>query len=160
MQGRSKEDIEALGKCFPEFEKLIKQQPYDAEGVKPFYRILAKDIVRYKDRIGGNFAVAQAVPTREFRDCLKEVFGPQATFVTIRLSKETNAKRIEARHADADEGTRKSIIDFCNNMYDQYEDAQPGEENCFTVYVEPEDSRDDVMKKIWKLYEEAEAAKA
>ena len=45
-------------------------------------------------------------------------------------------------------------------MYDQYEDAQPGEENCFTVYVEPEDSRDDVMKKIWKLYEEAEAAKA
>ena len=139
---------------------MSKQEPYNAEEVKRFYRILAKDILRYKQRIGGNFAVAEAVPTREFRDCMKEVFGPQATFVTIRLSKETNRKRIEARHADADEGTRESIIAFCNGMYDQFEDAQPGEKNCLTVSVEHEDSRDDVMNKIWKMFQEEEAAKA
>ena len=135
-------------------------QPYDAELIKPFYRVMAQDIVRYKKRLGGNFAIAQAVPTRELRDCMKDIFGPQATFVTIRLSKETNQKRIEARHAHIDAGTKKSMIDFYNSIFDRYEDAQPGEENCITIHVGPEDSRDDVMNKILKLVDETEASKA
>ena len=138
---------------------MIKLQSYDAENVKPFFRVLAENIVKHKKRLGGNFAVAQAVPSREFRDCMKEVFGPQAIFVTIRLSKETNVKRVEARHAGGDEEMKKSIIEFLNGIYDQYEDAQPGEENCVTVHVEPEDSREDVMNKILKLVEEYEASR-
>ena len=148
-----------MHQCFPEFEKMIKLQPYDAESVKPFYKLLAEDIVRHKNRLGGNFAVAQAVPTREFRDHMKEVFGPQAIFVTIRLSKETNAKRVEARHADGDEEMKKKVLEFLNGMYDQYEDAQPGEENCITVHVGPEDGKEEVMNKILKLVEEYEASK-
>ena len=109
----------------------------------------------HKKRLGGNFVVAQAVPTREFRDCMKEVFGPQATFVAIRLSKETNQKRIEARHPGGDEETRKKMVEMMNGIYETYEDAQPGEENCITVHVEPEDSREDVMNKILKSVDES-----
>ena len=148
-----------MHQCFPEFEKMIKLQPYDAEAVKPFYTLLAEDIVRHKKRLGGNFAVAQAVPTREFRDCMKGVFGPQAIFITIRLSKETNAKRVEARHADGDEEMKKKVLEFLNGIYDQYEDAQPGEENCITVHVGPEDGKAEVMNKILKLVEEYEASR-
>ena len=138
---------------------MIKLQEYEAENVKPFFQSLAENIVKHKKRLGGNFAVAQAVPTRNFRDVVKKVFGPQGIFVTIRLSKDTNVKRVEARHAGGDEEMKKSVIEFLNGIYDQYEDAQPGEENCVTVHVEPEDSREDVMNKILKLVEEYEASR-
>ena len=42
----------------------------------------------------------------------------------------------------------KGVIDFLASMYDLYEDVQPGEDNCITVLVNPDDSREDVMNKI------------
>ena len=42
--------------------------------------MLAKDIVRHKQRLGGTFAIAMAVPTQEMRDNMKEVFGPLPAF--------------------------------------------------------------------------------
>ena len=41
-------------------------------------------------------------------------------------------------------------------LYDAYEDVQPGEENCITVEIGPEDSREGVMNKILKQVEELE----
>ena len=142
----------------PEFMKLVKQAPYETEKVVEFYKALARDVVMHKQRLGGNFAVAQAVPKREMRDAMKEIFGPQGIFVTLRLSKETNAKRVEARHGSGmgDPEQVKVMLEFLNGMYDSYEDAQPGEENCITVEVGPEDSREDVMNKILKQVEELE----
>ena len=42
----------------------------------------------------------------------------------------------------------KEVIDFLAGVYDLYEDVQPGEDNCITVLVDPDDSREDVMNKI------------
>ena len=158
IKGRSVEILESMKTCFPEFEKMIKHMPYDVENVKPFFRILAQDIVRHKQRLGGNFAVAQAVPTRVLRDCMKDIFGPQGIFVVLLLTKETNAKRVASRHAGGDPETMKKMLEFLDGMYDQYEDAQAGEENCITVEIGPEDSRDDVMNKILKQVEELETS--
>ena len=158
IKGRDIEMVETIKDCFPEFEKMVKNMPYDAELVKPFFRTLAKDIVKHKQRLGGNFAVAQAVPTRVFRDCIKEIFGPQGIFVVLRLAKETNAKRVAGRHAGGDPETLKKMLDFMNGIYDTYEDAQPGEDNCIMVEIGPEDSREDVMNKILKQVEDLEAA--
>ena len=157
IKGRDIEMVETIKDCFPEFEKMVKNMPYDAELVKPFFRTLAKDIVKHKQRLGGNFAVSQAVPTRVLRDCIKEIFGPQGIFVVLRLAKETNAKRVAGRHAGGDPETLKKMLDFLNGIYDTYEDAQPGEDNCITVEIGPEDSREDVMNKILKQVEELEA---
>ena len=44
MKGRDIEMLETIKVCFPEFEKMTKQMPYDVENVKPFMRALAKDI--------------------------------------------------------------------------------------------------------------------
>ena len=156
IKGRTVEGLQSMDDGMPEFKKMIQGAPYDDEKIKPFYRHLAEDIVKHKQRLGGNFAVAQAVPKREMRDFMKEVFGPQGIFVTIRLSKETNAKRIEARHGGGDPEMIKNMTEWLNKMYDLYEDAQPGEENCVTVEVDPDDSREDVMKKILQKVDELE----
>ena len=74
----------------------------------------------------------------------------------MKLSKDTNAKRIEGRHAGGDPEVMKSMITFLNGLYDTYEDTQPGEENCITVNIGPDDSREDVMKKILKKVDELE----
>ena len=147
---------ESLKDAGPEFQKVLQQKPYDAEKIKSFCKLLAQDIVKYKKRLGGTFTIAQAIPTREMRDNMKEVFGPQAIFICLRLSKETNKKRVEARHAVGEPEQAKKFIDFLTGIYDAYEDAQPGEEYCITVHVEPHDSPDDVMQKILKQVEELE----
>ena len=147
---------ESLKDAGPEFQKVLQQKPYDAEKIKSFCTMLAQDIVNYKKRLGGTFTVAQAIPTREMRDNMKEVFGPQAIFICLRLSKETNRKRVEARHAAAEPEQAKKFTDFLTGIYDAYEDAQPGEENCITVHVEPHDTPDAVMQKILKQVEELE----
>ena len=148
FQGRSAEALECMKGTDEEFFKLAKKLPYDLEKMKSFYRILAKDIVRHKTRLGGTFVAAHACPIRELRDCMKEVFGSECIFVTLRLSKEATAKRVEARHADGNQEMMKGVIDFLASMYDLYEGVQPGEDNCITVLVDPDDSREDVMNKI------------
>ena len=148
------EDIQALNKCWPEFEKMLNGKPMDIEKVKPFFQQTALDVVKHKKRLGGNFVVAQAVPNRFLRDYMKEVVGSDVLFVTLHLTKETNAKRVESRHSGGDAAVKKGIIDFLNQMYDRYEDAQPGEENCITVNIGPEDSREHVMNNILKKVEE------
>ena len=40
------------------------------------------------------------------------------------------------------------IIDLLAGMYDLYEDAQPGEDNCVTVTVDADDTLEDVTDKI------------
>ena len=154
------EDLQCLKETMPEFQKMIKLAPYDVEQTLPMFRSMAKDVVRHKERLGGNFAIAQAVAKRAQRECMKEIFGPQGIFVLLKLSKETNAKRIEGRHAGGDQEVMKSMITFLNGLYDTYEDTQPGEENCITVNIGPDDSREDVMNKILKQVDELEASKS
>ena len=88
---------------------------------------------------------------------MKEIFGPQGIFVVLRLTKETTAKRIAGRHAGGDPETLKKMMESLDGIYDSYEDAQPGEDNCITVEIGPEDSREDVMNKILKQVDELEA---
>ena len=140
----------------PEFQKMLQRAPYDVDKTLPYYRILAKDIVKHKTRLGGNFAIAQAVPKRIQRDCMKEIFGSQGIFVLLHLSKETNAKRVEGRHGglSKDPEKLKTIIDTLNGLYDDYEDTQQGEENCITIPIDPDDRPQDVMDKITYYVEE------
>ena len=143
----------------PEFNKMVELQPYDEGKVVTFCKEMAKNILMHKKRLGGNFAVAFAAPSRVLREACKEVLGPQVIFVCIRLSKEANQKRVAGRHAGSDEETLKGIQEYLNGIYDLYEDTQPGEDNCVTVNVGPDDSKEVVMANILKLVEEFEANK-
>ena len=143
IKGRSVEALECMKGVGPEFEKMLKNVPFNEEKMKSYFKNLAENILQHKTRLGGTFAVAYACPNREVRDCMKEVFGSQCTFITLRLSKEAITKRLEVRHSNL-----QKLTEVLTSIYDMFEDAQPGEENCVTVLVDPDDSREDVMNKI------------
>ncbi len=42
------------------------------DNMKPFYTNIAKDVGIQKKRIGGNFAVAQAIHSEEMRDHIRD----------------------------------------------------------------------------------------
>ena len=142
-----------------DFNLMIENKPYDVETVKDFSKEMALNVLKHKNRLGGNFAVAFALPTRVLRESCKEVLGDQLIFVCLRLTKEANAKRIAKRHADADEEALKEIMEYMKGIYDQYEDTQEGEENCVTVHIGPDDDQEAVMNNILKAVEEFEVSK-
>ena len=142
------ESLESMKGIGPEFDKMLKKLPFNKEKMKSFLRSLAKDIVQHKTRLGGTFVIAYACPTKEMRDSMREIFGSQCTFVTLRLTKGANLKRIENRHASGNQEMMGKIIDLLAGMYDLYEDAQTGEDNCVTVTVDADDTLEDVTDKI------------
>ena len=153
MQGRSLDAVKSLQGCMSEFTNLSEGKPCNVTKIAPFYHEMCKDILSEKKRIGGNWAVAQAVPTRELRDEIKKDLWPQCIFVTLSLSAETNMKRVEARHSDGDEAFKKSVCEWLNNMFAAYEPAQPDEENAINIEIGPDMSKDDVIKEILKKVE-------
>ena len=141
------------------FDLMIDHKPYNIEALKDCSKEMALNVLKHKNRLGGNFAVAFAVETRVLRDTCKEVLGDQLIFVCLRLTKEANAKRIATRHADSDEETLKGLMDYLNGIYDLYEDTQEDETNCVTVHIGPEDDKEAVMENILKAVEEYEVSK-
>ena len=78
--------------------QVMSGQPYDKELFKKYYQAMAEDIKREKARIGGSFAVAHVVLTRELRDCLRDILGPDLVIINLTMSDEDRKKRILARH--------------------------------------------------------------
>ena len=89
---------------------MAEGKEFIPEKLAPFYHEMCKDILAEKKRIGGRWAVAQAVPTRQLRDQIRKDLGSQCIFITLSLSAETNRKRVEARHSEGDETFKKMII--------------------------------------------------
>ena len=137
-----------------EIGKMFNKQPTNDEILRPIFKALANNVAKHKKRLGGTFVVAQAIPNRYSRDCIKEVLGADCICVVLRLAKEANAKRVQARHAYNDDGRTKRQIEFLSGIYDLYEDTQPGEENCVTIYVGTDDTKEDVVNMILRKIEE------
>ena len=90
---------------------------------------MSEDITKEQERIGGDWAVAQAVPTREVRDRIRSQMGPNLIFVVLHMSKEDQTARIKERH-----GEEENMIAMLTKMYDAYEIAAADE---VTVNVTP-----------------------
>ena len=61
-------------KTMPLFEEMMKgnyELFANAPEVMDFFTIIAEDIKKQKQRIGGNFAIAQAVPSKIIRDHIR-----------------------------------------------------------------------------------------
>ena len=121
----------------------------DWTALKPFLIQAGKHIREQKKRIGGNFAVAQAVTSREMRDSIRGEI-PDCIFITLTLTKEAQKKRIMARHGDNAEG----ILQLLTGMYDLYELPGEGELNTYNVDITEEMSQMDVMNEVLTILEE------
>ena len=126
--------------------KLNKE---DYEALEKSYELLCEDISSQRKRIGGDWVIAQAVPTREIRKRIRSKLGPNLLFVVLHMTKEDQAARIRARHGD-----QEDFVNVLTKMYDLYETAAEDEPNAINVVIPKDMTRDEVVEEILKAVEQ------
>ena len=112
------------------------------EMIKPYYQIIAGNIVKQHRRVGGTFAVAYTVPLQVTRKYLRKLIGPDLTFVILNLSRDCQMDRLKKRHGDgmAEEWAERPSI------------FQPADgEGSHNVTVDSGMNREDVVRKVSEL---------
>ena len=102
----------------------------DWEKFKPFFSLISKNIGIQKARVGGNFAIAQAVQSRDQREHIRKTL-PDVVFIVLSLTKENQKKRLKDRHGDSAE----MMGEMLEKMFDLYEKPGDGEENAYNVDI-------------------------
>ena len=66
LQGVSREDFEVLNDAAKLFEDVFAKGNVDTfdEGMQPLLKLMSREVLKQKKRLGGNFAVAHAVVSR------------------------------------------------------------------------------------------------
>ena len=98
-----------------------------------------------KKRLGGDFAVAQAVVSRKSRDLLRDALGPDLVFIVFNLTNKCQVQRVEARQPGEE---MKGVRDSLYEMYKAYEPAGEDEPNSFNVQIDENMTPADVMKQV------------
>ena len=90
--------LEMLTKTRDMWLDLFNGKEFDRETMKTYYGAMAADIGAEKKRIGGDFAVANVIITKEVRDKMREWLGPDLIFVHLEMSQEDRRARVLDRH--------------------------------------------------------------
>ena len=144
LAGVPQDRVDAINNGIKDFMAMVRGESYRKESVENFYSGLCKDIKKERKRLGGNWAVAQAVPLRSLRDHIKKELDNDVIFVVLNMSREDQMKRVKQRHGEGQE----SINDWLIKIYDLFEPLAEGEENAIGVDVTSEMTREDVVQKI------------
>ena len=147
LKGVPQERIDVCVEAEGEFMALVEGREYDAKKINLMYSMMAENIIRERKRIGGDWAIAQAVPTRTYRDYIRKLLGPDLIFVVLHMTKEDQEARIKARHGDEE----SHMNDMLLKCYDVFEPASPDEPNALDVLVTPAMTRDDVVNKVLQM---------
>ena len=81
---------------------------------------MCKHIKSEKSRLGGAWAVACGVPTKQLRDHIRTQLGRNLVFVILVMPKDDQKKRILARHGEES----GSINERQSRMYKLFEPAE------------------------------------
>ena len=149
LKGVSQERIDALKDAEPEFNNMVDGREYNMEKLCRGYSLMSTDICNERRRLGGDWAIAQAVPTRALRDHIRAELGPDVVFVVLHMTKTDQEARIKARHGDNEEG--KGLNDMLLKAYTIYEPAADDEPNTLDVRITPDMTPDDVHVKILNM---------
>ena len=95
--------------------------------------------------------MAMAVPTRELREMIRNILGPDLVFVVLGMTRETTMKRLQGRHGKNAAG----VVDVLMKLYNIYEPAGDDESNAVNIVINPqmtpEDVADDILDKVNNL---------
>ena len=140
----TREDMKAHLQIHSLRQRFGEEQTLDCwnEVLGPMTEIVCKNILRQKERLGGDFAACHATPSRIQRDFIRKCLGPHVVFVVLSLSKECQEKRLRAR--ESDEGS----VTFLTDLYDFYEQAGGDEPDAVNVFISEDMSAQDVVKDV------------
>ena len=129
---------------------MVPDGEVDWEKIKPFYTSMAKDVAAQKKQIGGNFSIAEAVPSRAFRDHIRLTI-PDCIFITLTLTQESQIKRIKARHG---EDLSDRLLDMYTQIHKLYELPGENEPNTFNIDITESMNRKDVLNKVLDILDD------
>jgi len=147
LKGIPQERIDCVATGLNPFMDFIEGREYDLEKVCGFYSAMSKDIANEQKRIGGDFVIAQAVPTRKIRDFIRNQMGENLIFVVLHMTKEDQMERIIKRHGDANE----NLVEKMTKCHEVFEPAEDDEKNAIHCLITKDMSRDEVVEKIVQL---------
>ena len=140
LRGVPKERKDIIADSMKEWGKAMKgETDYDLEN---FYSVMCDNIIFERNRLGGDWVIAQAVPSRKLRDLIKSKLGPELKFMVLNLEKDYQEERLKPRHELMGEDIAKSWVKMT------FEPAEEGEENAFDLRITREQSLDDVVQLI------------
>ena len=89
----------AIDRSKETWTNCLSGKDYDAEQMNEYYRAMALDIARQKERIGGHWAVASILVSKGVRSFLRSVLGPELVILCLTMSDSERRERILQRHA-------------------------------------------------------------
>ena len=110
---------------------------------------IAKDVLKQRQRIGGDWSIAFAVFSRKQRDIIRKVLGPDVIFIVLNLTKDCTKKRLASRHGDGDVADK--ITNTLLEFHKLYEKAGEDEENAFNIMIEEDMNSDNVIEKAMDI---------
>ena len=74
---------------------MIGEGKYEGveEKLEPYLKLLANRIIKERQRLGGDFVIAQAIFSRKQRNLLQEIIGSDLVFMVLNIPKESQVER-------------------------------------------------------------------
>ena len=151
LKGVPQHRIDTVADGTSNFMGMMEGKDYDSKSLCKFYSLMSEDIANEQRRMGGDFAVAHAVPARKFRDHIRKQLGSNLIFVVLHMSKEDQIERIKGRH-----GNEEMFVNMLTKCYDFFEPAEEDEPNTIPLLITKDMTRDDVVDKIIQLVKDYE----
>ena len=138
------------------YTKLLKGEEVNDKIWEDFYELLCKDILREREKLGGNWVVTQAVYSRTARDIIREKMGDSLILVVLETEEEDlqierlarRASKKEILTAEELESSKKKMSGFVG-YHDTVEDDEP---NTFKIVVTGDMTPKDVAKKVHEKF--------
>ena len=108
---------------------------------QPFLKLMCIEADVQRKRLGGDFAVAYLVQTRESRDLCRQLC-PNLVFITLTLTQTCQKKRLEGRFGD------REVPPFLTRMFEESEPAGDEEENAYNITITEDMTREEVLNKV------------
>jgi len=150
LKGPGMEERQSVVKNFQVvFGDLMAGNQCDKEGLFTFYRHMAADIKREQKRIGGDFAIANILPSAELRALMRSLLGSSLIIVVLTMSTADRRARVLARH-----GGDASATDLMDHFEKLMENVQEDEPNTIDMRVDSSMSKEEVVAEVFLKIEE------
>ena len=129
--------------CHTIWRDLMAGKDYDKELFRKYYQALTGDIKKEKKRIGGDWAIAHVLLTRELRDNMREWLGQDLIIVILTMSSEDRRERVLLRHEGSTEAA--DMMDAFEKLMEPLGEDEP---NTIEVKVTSDMTREEVVARI------------